>query len=475
MIDANNEIIVDNFACAGGASTGIEAAIGRPVDHAINHNAKALAVHMANHPHTKHWREDIRNLDPRRVGPGQPVGLAWFSPDCTYFSPARGGKPFRDPRRAYRVRGLPGSVHWWIRTRRPRVICLENVREFSDWGPLLENGKPCSVRRGQSFRRWHRIIENMGYRVDMRELRASDYGVPTLRKRLFVVARCDGEEIVFPEATHGPGLNPYTTAADCIDWSDLGKSIFERSKPLVAATERRIFRGLMRHVINNPRPFIVGIDNKSNGGRDVWPLSDPLRTITTENRFALVTPVVMTMRGTDDAHIASSTRDLREPLRTVSAGGQHHALVTAFIARHYGGHENDGQDLLKPLHTITTKDHHALVTAFLLKYYGTEQDPQLRAPLHTITTKDRFALVTVHGGPHRGEYYLADIRMRMFKPRELARATSFRDDYILNPEFDGKPLSQADQVWMIGNAVPPDLAEALVRANVVEQRRERAA
>ena len=462
-----DEIEVDNFCCAGGASEGIEAATGRPIAHAINHNEKALAVHQANHPHTKHHRENIRNLNPLSpaLDPQRPVGLGWFSPDCTYFSKARGDKPFRDPRRAMRVRGLAGSIHWWMRTRRPRVVMMENVEEFAHWGPLLENGKPCPKRRGQSFRRWHRIIENLGYQVDMRELVAADYGVPTSRKRLFVIARCDGEEIVFPAATHGTGLLPYATAADCIDWSDLGQSIFERVRPLAEATERRIFRGLVRYVLNNPQPFVVGIDNKSNGARDVWPINDPLRTVTTENRFALVTPMMVTMRGTEPSHIAASARNIREPLRTVSASGTHHALVTAFIARHYGGHENDGSCLRRPMHTITTKDHHALVTAFLLKYYGTDQDPQLRAPLHTITTKDRFALVTVHGGPDRGEYYLADIRMRMFKSRELARATSFRDDYILNPEIDGRPLSNADQVWMIGNAVPPRLARALVTAN----------
>jgi DNA (cytosine-5)-methyltransferase 1 len=193
--------------------------------------------------------------------------------------------------------------------------------------------------------------------------------------------------------------------------------------------------------------------------------------VTTENRFALVQPFFVNTRNGERVGQAPRVRNIHDPYPTITAQGSQGALVTAFIARHYGGNENDGQSLLRPLHTITTKDHHALVTAFLLKYYGTDQDPQLRAPLHTITTKDRFALVTVHGGPHRGEYYLADIRMRMFKPRELARATSFRDSYILNPEFEGRPLSQADQVWMIGNAVPPRLAMQLVSANYTPRQR----
>lgn len=472
----SSEIEIDSFACGGGASEGIEEATGRPVAHAINHNAKALAVHMANHPYTQHHQENIRNLNPLspQLDPHLPVGLGWFSPDCTYHSRARGGKPFRDPNRARRVRCLADSVHWWMRTRRPRVVMLENVTEFADWGPLLESGKPDPVRRGQSFRRWHRIIENLGYQIDMRELVASDYGVPTSRKRLFVIARCDGEEIVFPERTHGPGLLPYRTAAECIDWSDLGQSIFERKRPLAEATERRIFRGLMRYVVNNPQPFVVTMRGTEPGHIDSSAASvhEPMRTISAGGQHhALVQPFFVNTRNGERVGQAPRVRDINEPYPTITAQGSQGALVTAFIARHYGGNENDGQSLLRPLHTITTKDHHALVTAFLLKYYGTEQAPELRAPLHTITTKDRFALVTVHGGPHRGEYYLADIRMRMFKPRELARATSFRDNYILDPQFEGKPLSQSDQVWMIGNAVPPWLARTLVSANYKPRQR----
>jgi len=185
------------------------------------------------------------------------VGLAWFSPDCTFHSKARGGKPFRDRNRARRIRGLAWSVVHWLKSGAARIIMLENVEEFADWGPLLDNGKPDPVRRGQTFRRWHRMIENLGYQVDMRELRACDYGAPTSRKRLFVIARSDGEEIVFPEASHGPGASPYRTAAQCIDWSIPCPSIFERKRPLVEATMRRIARGIMRYVVNNPAPFIV--------------------------------------------------------------------------------------------------------------------------------------------------------------------------------------------------------------------------
>jgi DNA (cytosine-5)-methyltransferase 1 len=504
------EINVDNFACGGGASEGIENALGKPVDYAINHNAKALAVHKANHPNTVHLQEDMQNLDPRVVGPGRNIGLAWFSPDCTYFSAARGGKPFRDVNRSRRVRGLPWTVIHWAKLRRPRIIMLENVVEMKDWGPLLADGTRCKVRRGMTFRKWHRQWENLGYQIDMRELVACDYGVPTSRKRLFVIARCDGKEIVFPERSHGPGALPYRTAAECIDWSIPCPSIFERSKPLADATLRRIARGIMRYVVNNPKPFIVSVAHGAvsplftplthHGDSRTYSPIDPFPTITGAHRgeIALIAPtLIQTGYGERDGQ-APRTLDLHKPLGTVVGGGQKHALVAAFLARHYGGHENDGAPMQVPLFTITTQDHHALVSshvvklrgdnigqaideplqtlsaqgthfgevrAFLLKYYGTDQNPNLDRPLDTITSKDRFGLVVVRGETYR----IADIGMRMLQPRELARATSFKDSYILDPIYNGKPLTKTDQVWMIGNAVPPDMAETLVRHNMVEQ------
>ncbi len=501
------EIVVDNFACGGGASTGIEIALGRPVDIAINHNAKALAVHLANHPNTLHLREDIRDLDPRHVGAGRPVGLGWFSPDCTYHSKARGGRPFRDRNRARRVRGLAWTVIRWAKERRPRVIMLENVEEFADWGPLGDDGRPDPARRGMTFRRWHRQLENLGYQVDMRELRACDYGAPTSRKRLFVIARCDGDEIVFPAASHGPwiGAQPYRTAAECIDWAIPCPSIFTRERPLAETTLRRIARGVMRYVVENPRPFIVPLTH--HGDRRLHPLEEPAPTITAAHRgeLALVSPALINTRNGERTGQDPRVRDILRPYSTITAQGSQGALVAAFLARHYGGHENDGHPMTWPVSTITTQDHHHLVAssivklkgtcrdgqpvnaplhtiqahglhygevrAFLLKYYGTDQDPRLERPLGTVTTKDRFALVTVRGE----QYAIVDIGMRMLTPRELARATSFPDSYILDPIHEGKPLSKTDQVWMIGNAVPPAVAEALVRANVVDQAREAAA
>jgi DNA (cytosine-5)-methyltransferase 1 len=461
MID-RREIILDCFAGGGGASHGIERALGRHVDYAVNHNAKALAVHMANHPRTVHLHENIRNLDPGSVAPGRQIGLGWFSPDCTYYSKARGGKPFRDTNRARRIRGLATSVIWWMRERRPRVVMLENVEEFSQWGPLLEDGTPCPVRRGQSFRRWHRRIENLGYRVDMRQLVAADHGAGTTRRRLFVVARCDDGEIVFPERTHGPGLQPYVTAADCIDWSIPCPSIFTRRKPLAEATMARIARGVMRYVVNNARPFIVPYHS---GDVRVHSIDEPLRTQTTENRYALVAPTLINTRNGERVGQAPRVRDIQRPYPTITAQGSQGALVAAFLARHYGGHENDGHPLNIPVSTITTKDHHHLVYAFLMKYYKRGGDASLFEPLPTQPTKDRFALVTINGVPHE----IVDIGMRMLEPRELALATSFGPDYILDPIYEGKPLSKTDQVWMIGNAVPPAVAEALVRANFEQQ------
>jgi len=525
------EINVDNFACGGGASEGIEAALGKPVDYAINHNAKAIAVHKANHPGTVHLQENLQDLDPRTVAPGRKIGLAWFSPDCTYFSAARGGKPFRDVNRSRRVRGLPWTVIHWAKLRRPRLIMLENVVEMKDWGPLLADGTRCKARRGATFRKWHRQWENLGYQIDMRELVACDYGAPTARKRLFVIARCDGKEIVFPERSHGPGALPYRTAAECIDWSIPCPSIFERGKPLADATLRRIARGIMRYVINNPKPFIVSVAHGDSGGRREYSLNEPLGTVSAGGvQHAVVSPLFtpLTHHGDDRTYSpidpfptitgahrgeialiaptliqtgygeregqAPRTLDLHKPLGTVVGGGQKHALVAAFLARHYGGHENDGAPLQSPMFTITTQDHHALVSshivklrgdnigqpvdepiqtlsaqgthfgevrAFLLKYYGTDQNPGLERPLDTITSRDRFGLVVVRGETYR----IADIGMRMLQPRELARATSFRDSYILDPIYDGKPLSKTDQVWMIGNAVPPVVAKALVGAN----------
>lgn len=500
-----NEIVVDNFAGGGGASEGIENALGRSVDFAINHDPEAVAMHRVNHPNTHHFCESVWAVDPYAVAPGRDIGLGWFSPDCTFHSKARGGKPFRDRNVARRRRGLAWLVTRWIKARRPRVIMLENVEEFADWGPLLPDGRICPVRKGMTFRRWHREIENLGYSIDMRELRACDYGAPTTRKRLFIIMRRDGQEIVFPDASHGPGIQPYRTAAECIDWGIPCPSIFERGRPLAEATMRRIARGVMRYVVNNPKPFLVTLRGTSGAHINASASSleepmgvvsaqgthhalitpfltehanastqrnfradEPLRTLCANvkgGHFALVAPTLINTRNGERLGQLPRVRDILEPYPTVTAAGSQGALVAAFLARHYGGHENDGSSLSLPMHTVTSKDHHSLVHAFLMKYYGTDQDPRLEQPLHTVTTKDRFGLVMVQGTPYR----IVDIGMRMLAPRELFRAQSFRDSYIIDPEYNGKPMTKVSQVRMCGNSVPPAVAQAIVEANVVEQ------
>ena len=588
------ELIIDNFAGGGGASKGIEMGLGRFVDIAVNHDPVAIAMHSVNHPHTRHFCESVWDVDPKTACGDRPVGLAWFSPDCTHFSKAKGGKPVKK-----HIRGLAWVVLEWAKAVRPRVIMLENVEEFVTWGPLVKDANgdhfPCPKRKGKTFRAFLAALKKEGYAVEHRPLRACDYGAPTIRKRLFLIARCDGQSIVWPEPTHGDPkseavttgrLLPWRTAAECIDWSIPAPSIFERKKPLAEATCRRIAKGIMRYVVNAADPFIVTYYGDKGGEFRGQGMDEPLATQTTENRHGLVVPHIMplTHQGSDrvndmqdpmptvtaahrgeyalvapvltECSNASSPRCMRaeEPLRTICAQtkGGHHALVSAqlsplpswertegegatskvdkvaaFMAKHYGGMTGvsidtpaptqttrgtqnqvvaaslvrnmgksvgsdmsepartalqgvkdslatshllklrgtckDGQSIDQPMPTVTAGGTHVgEVRAFLMKYYGTDQDPNLRDPLHTVTTKDRFGLVTVQGE----EYQIVDIGMRMLAPRELFRAQGFPDTYIIDHGPDGKPITKTDQVAKCGNSVCPDLAAALVKANV---------
>jgi DNA (cytosine-5)-methyltransferase 1 len=424
--------------------------------------------------------------------------LLWASPDCKHFSKAKGGKPV-----SKKIRGLAWVVVKWARLVRPRIICLENVEEFQTWGPLTDAGLPCPDRKGKTFQRWVAQLRNLGYAVEWRELRACDYGAPTIRKRLFLVARCDGQPIQWPAPTHGKGLKPYRTAAECINWSLPCPSIFERERPLAEATLRRIAHGIKRYVIDAAKPFIVPVTHQ--GDNRVQAIDEPLRTVTSARRgeFALAVPTMIQTGYGERPGQSPRVPGLDKPLCTC-VDGQKHALVAAFLAKHYGGHETPGTPLHKPCSTVTTQDHHHLVTsnlaklrgtsnsaaadaplgtvsaqgfhhaevrALLLKYYGTDQDPQLREPLHTVTTKDRFGLVTVHGE----DYFIADIGMRMLQPRELYRAQGFPDSYAIDRGADGRVLSKAAQVRMCGNSVCPPLARAIVEANFVEVEVRRAA
>lgn len=501
-LSIEHELIVDQFAGGGGASLGIEMALGRSPDIAINHDPEAVALHQANHPTTEHYCESVWDIDPVAVTHGRPVGLMWLSPDCKHFSKAKGGKPVEK-----KIRGLAWIAVKWAKLVRPRVIILENVEEFQTWGPLTEDNMPCPIRRGLTFRRWVKQLENCGYAVEWRELRASDYGVPTIRKRLFLVARCDGQPITWPQPTHGKGREPYRTAAECIEWSLPCPSIFERERPLAENTLKRIAAGIKRYVIDSPEPFIVPIAHY-NGRDTVQSIREPLRTITanpkggshalvtpfvstyygpkreaesrgvsmreplptqtTENRHSLIAPtLIQTGYGERDGQ-APRALDIEKPVGTL-VGSQKHALVSAFLAKHYTGVV--GATVTDPMPTVTTVDHNSLVMAFLQAYYGTLQDPTLADPLHTITTKDRYGLVTVHGLP----YYIADIGMRMLQPRELYRAQGFPEDYRIDITYGGKPLTKTAQVRMCGNSVCPPMAAAIVAANYRAMEMERAA
>jgi DNA (cytosine-5)-methyltransferase 1 len=468
------EKVVVLFAGGGGSCTGIEQALGRPIGIAVNHSPAAIAMHAANHPHTTHHCESVWTVDPRAaIGRGAKVGVLWASPDCTHFSRAKGGKP-----RDGKPRSLAHVVVEWARDVRPRVIFLENVREFEGWGPLDGEGQPVKARKGETFREWVCRLELLGYRVEHRTLVAADYGAPTTRERLYLIARCDGLPIVWPEPTHGAGrANPWRSAAECIDWTIPCPSIFERARPLADATLRRIARGIMRYVVDAAKPFIVPVKSwgwkASNEPRDI---DLPMRTITTSKggEYAVVAPTLIQTSYGERKGQAPRTLDIHKPLGTVVAGGQKHALVAAFLARHYGGHENDGASLDRAMHTVTCQDHHALVTAtlatdhrdevraFLVKYYGTGTGASLAEPMDTVTCKDRFGLVTVDGL----DYAIADIGMRMLQPRELFAAQGFPAGYVLDVDMGGKRLTKTQLIELAGNSVCPPVARALVAASL---------
>ena len=648
------EIIVDNFAGGGGASTGIELAIGRSVDIAINHDVNAVAMHRTNHPDTLHYCESVFDVSPLAATSGKPVGLAWFSPDCRHFSKAKGAKPVEKA-----IRGLAWIVIRWALDVGPRVMMLENVEEFKTWGPLLAaEMRPDPARIGETFNAFvgmlttgipadhpalvecceflefspdseqaKRLIAGLGYVVDFRELRACDYGAPTIRKRFFMVMRRDGKPIVLPEATHGDPksaavlvgqLEPWRTAAECIDWSIPAPSIFGRKKSLAENTLKRIARGIQRFVIESASPFIVKCNHTTtrgkydcfrgqalddplqtitkthgyaiavphltkfrtgatgqevtdplptvtagtakrpggnghamgiveaelapflagNGGSEYQakprPLDKPAHTILKESRACVVAPVIARQFGASIGHRADEPSatitagggaksqlvvptliqmgygerlgqaprlpGLDKPLGTVVAGGGKHAVVGAFLAKHYGGnYQGAGVGLDEPAHSVTTVDHHALVASHLVKLRGTCRDGQpTDEPMPTITAggqhvgevkttlavedydeeraqqvlaflreycgEDSTGLVEIAGVTYR----IVDIGMRMLQPHELYRAQGFPEWYIIDQDYRGVKYAKDKQVARCGNAVPPPFAEALVRANLPE-------
>ena len=478
LLPVHTELVVDLFAGGGGASTGIEQAIGRPVDIAVNHDREAISLHTANHPQTRHFCSDVFEVDPLAVTEGQPVGLLWASPDCKHFSKAKGGKPV-----SKKIRSLAWVVVKWAKLAKPRVICLENVEEFQTWGPLGKDQRPCPERKGQTFQRWVAQLRGLGYKVEWRELRACDFGAPTIRKRLFLVARRDGLPIIWPQPTHAKpdakgkvpaGMKPWRTAADCIDWSIPAPSIFERTKPLADATCRRIAKGIVRYVMEAEQPFIVpdvaatliqtGYGERPGQAPRVPGLDKPLGTVVAGQKHALVQAFLAKHYTGVVGH------ELSKPTGTVTTA-DHHSIVTSHMVKLRG--QNVGAATDEPVHTISAQGtHHGEVRAFLVKYYGSDKDGQeLPDPLHTIPTRDRFGLVMVKGEP----YAIVDIGLRMLTPRELYRAQGFPDGYRIDTGAAGEPITKTAQVRMCGNSVCPPLSRALVDANYTEAQAQRRA
>ncbi len=577
----DDEIVVDFFCGGGGAGTGLEMGLGRPVTVAKNHSPAAISMHTANHPAARHFTTDVFEGDPDEECQGRAVGWFHMSPDCTHHSQAAGGQP-----RKREIRNLSWIGLKWAGKKKPRVISLENVKQILQWGPLIAkrdkttgrvmklDGTVAAVgervpmqqqflvpdpkRRGITWRRFVQLLEGMGYQVEWRIIKACDFGAPTSRERLFMIARRDGQPIVWPEPTHAKnpakGQQKWRTAADCIDWSVPSKSIFGRKKALADATLRRVAKGMKKFVLDNPQPFIVPIANWS--GELAQSAHEPLRTVTSWPRggsFAMASPVVLpaTHQGADRVNdpgeplptvTAANRGELMmaspvmitaahgqgrpdgvqrwgdgckssgAPLGTVTASGGH-ALATAFMAQANGGfNTTHAKSMGEPMTTVTNTgsqqqlvtanlatlrrncvgrvmdepvptmtagaEHHALVeyklspeheqgalrvAAFLISYYGTENISACDAPAPTVTTKDRLGLVTVFvkGTP----YVIVDICLRMLQPHELYRAQGFPASYIIDKGADGKPFTKTEQVHMCGNSVSPPPMAALARAN----------
>ncbi|MDQ0361622.1 DNA cytosine methyltransferase [Breznakia pachnodae] len=423
-----DEMFIDNFAGGGGASTGIELAIGRPVDIAINHDKNAIAMHKANHPFTKHYCESVWDVDPLEATGGRQVAMCWLSPDCTHFSKAKGGKPVKKE-----IRGLAWIALKWASAVKPRVIMLENVEEFKTWGPLkarrdkktkriittdiyevldpvtgkyVEENRvankgevvpfekqllePDKKKSGKTFRLFKKALENLGYHVEYTELKACDYGAPTTRKRFFLVARCDGEPIVFPESTHAPRFSeevknkikqPYVPAKEIIDWTLPTTSIFERKRPLAEATMKRIARGIFKYVINDPEPFILQMGQTGFTKDRNTSINEPINTIVTKQEHCVVTPTIMTY------YKEHNGSNIEEPISTIT-GTPHHALVAPYMMINNSNHS--GNDLKEPVKTITSGNHHALITPTLLQMGYPDSEGKrvldLENPLGAVTS-----------------------------------------------------------------------------------------
>lgn len=469
LSEIDEEINVDLFAGGGGASTGLEMGLGRPVHIAINHNPAAISMHQANHPGALHLETDVWVVDPVQVLAGRRIGWFHASPDCTHHSQAAGGQP-----RKKEIRDLSWVVSKWAGIGKPRVISLENVKQIRSWGPLIakrckKTGRvvrldgsvaapgervpreeqflvPDPKRKGRTWRRFLLQLESLGYVVEHRILRACDYGAPTSRERLFLVARRDGRPIVWPEPTHAAkpikGQQPYRTAAECIDWTIPAQSIFERKRPLADATLRRIARGIQREVIERAQPFIVPIANWSREA--VHPVDQPLNTVTAWPRggaFAVATAFLAQANG---GFNTTHSKGMDQPMTTVTNTGSQQQLVTVRLSQ-------------------GDQDRALRCAAFMINYYGNGDARSLEQPLDTITTRDRLALVTVWIGGD--PYVIVDICLRMLQPHELYAAQGFPPNYIIDRGHDGRRFTKSEQVHMCGNSVSPPPMAAIAAAN----------
>ena len=579
QISCFDEIIVDNFAGGGGASTGMELASGRTVAIAINHDPDAILLHKTNHPFTEHLQASVWDVDPVSVCRGRPVGLAWFSPDCKHFSKAKGAALVDK-----KIRGLAWIALRWAGTVRPRVIMLENVEEFQTWGPVRK-GKPVKKKAGQTFRKFISQLSALGYAVDYRELVAADYGAPTTRKRFVLVARCDGKPIVWPNPTYGPRdsedvkngkLLPWRSAAEIIDWSLPSYSIFASKqeikekygvnavRPLAENTLRRVIRGVDKFTIRSGKPFLVECNHSGNG--HIWETDKPVNTITGKFTGGLCEPIIApvtfsntngsvgypanwpvhTIRTAGSQVLAAANliqyhteqtesvrgKELTEPMMTVDSSNRY-GLVATNLVEYYGN--GNPLDISQPLHTVTAHDREAVVSAHIQKYFGGVIGEDATEPLPTVTTVDHNAICAAHVVKFKGQelgqypadtlntitaqgleyaqcntvmvkavggnlghwpqirellnkhcgytlaeeevillylggtaYYIADITLRMLKPRELYNAMGFPPDYIIDRDYRGNEYKKTKQVARCGNAVCPPLAEAMVRANLPE-------
>ncbi len=516
-----DDLIIDCFAGGGGASVGIEMALGRQVDIAINHDPDAILMHKTNHPDTLHLTEDIFKVDLQKYVKGRHVALMWASPDCTSHSKAKGGQP-----RKHGLRILPWAVYKHAKAILPDVIIMENVEEIQQWGPLDNDGHPIPERKGEDYKKFITAMKSLGYIFDSRELVAADYGAPTTRKRWYAIFRRDGREIVWPEPTHSKGgvngLEPWEPICKYLDLWDMGKSIFGRKKPLAENTMKRIARGLEKFVLNCPEPFIVQVNHggeyfrgqgihepmptitskhgfgvvtleavpfieKSYGGNYKGAgsgVEEPIHTITTVDHNRLISPLLIQYHS-ETTNNGVRGQQVTDPIRTIDTSNRY-GLVMSYMTKFYKS--GIGQSLDVPIHTITTSPGHfgtvsvltvrwkelqeagideetaekcIWVSQFIMEYYGCGTGQGLKEPLHTIVTKDRFALLTVLGN----EYVILDIFLRMLKPEELKLGQGFPKDYVIDRDYNGNRYPVSKQVARIGNSVVPIMAQKLVEAN----------